>query len=41
MQRHLLANPAGMFSVQKFYDALRSQGMPVSKWLLEEGEEAG
>jgi len=31
MQRHLLANPAGMFSVQKFYDALRSQGMPVSK----------
>jgi len=31
MQRHLLASPAGMFSVQKFYDALRSQGIPVSK----------
>ncbi len=31
MQRHLLANPAGMFSVQKFFDALRSQGIPVGK----------
>ena len=31
MQRHLLANPGGMFSIQKFYDAMRSQGMPVSK----------
>ncbi len=31
MQRHLLANPAGLFSVQKCYDALRSQGIPASK----------
>jgi uncharacterized protein len=31
MQRQLLANPAGMFSVQKFYDALKSQGIPVGK----------
>jgi len=31
LQRHLLANPAGQFSVQKFHDALRSQGVPVSK----------
>lgn len=31
MQRHLLANPAGLFSVQKCYDALRSQGIPVGK----------
>jgi predicted AAA+ superfamily ATPase len=31
MQRHLLANPAAPFSVQKFHDALRSQGVPVSK----------
>jgi len=31
MQRHLLANPAGMFSIQKFYGALRSQGIPVSR----------
>jgi len=31
MQRHLLANPAALFSVQKCYDALRSQGIPVSK----------
>ena len=31
MQRHLLANPAGSFSVQKFFDALRSQGLPVGK----------
>ena len=31
MQRHLLANPAGQFSVQKFHDALRSQGVPVAK----------
>jgi len=30
-QRHLLANPAGMFSVQKFYAALKSQGLPVGK----------
>jgi len=31
MQRHLLASPAGSFSVQKFFDALRSQGLPVGK----------
>jgi len=31
MQRHLLGNPAGLFSVQKFYDSLRSQGMAVGK----------
>ncbi|MFV2045501.1 MAG: ATP-binding protein [Anaerolineales bacterium] len=31
MQRQLLANPAGLFSVQKFYAALRSQGVPVGK----------
>jgi hypothetical protein len=31
MQRHLLASPAGLFSVQKFFDTLRSQGLPVGK----------
>jgi len=31
LQRHLLANPASPFSIQKFYDALRSQGIPVSR----------
>jgi predicted AAA+ superfamily ATPase len=31
LQRHLLANPAALFSVQKFHDALRSQGIPVGK----------
>ena len=31
LQRHLLANPAGLFSVQKQYDTLRSQGVPVGK----------
>jgi len=31
MQRHLLGNPAGLFSVQKFYDSLRSQGLAVGK----------
>jgi predicted AAA+ superfamily ATPase len=31
MQRYLLANPAALFSVQKCYDALKSQGIPVSK----------
>ena len=31
LQRHLLANPAGLFSVQKFHDSLRSQGIPVGK----------
>jgi predicted AAA+ superfamily ATPase len=31
LQRHLLANPAAPFSIQKFYDVLRSQGIPVSR----------
>ena len=31
LQRHLLGNPAGTFSVQKFSDALKSQGLPVGK----------
>lgn len=31
LQRQLLANPAGPFSVQKHYDALRSQGIAVAK----------
>jgi len=31
MQRHLLGNPASSFSIQKFYGALKSQGIPVSK----------
>lgn len=31
LQRHLLANPAGPFSVQKFFDTLKSQGLPVGK----------
>ncbi|NOX37778.1 MAG: ATP-binding protein [Calditrichaeota bacterium] len=29
--RHLLGNPAGLFSVEKFHRALKSQGLPVSK----------
>lgn len=29
--RHLLGSPAASFSVQKFHDALRSQGIPVAK----------
>ena len=31
LQRHLLANPAGVFSVQKFFGTLKSQGLPVGK----------
>jgi predicted AAA+ superfamily ATPase len=31
LQRHLLASPAAPFSIQKFYDALRSQGISVGK----------
>jgi predicted AAA+ superfamily ATPase len=31
LQRHLLANPGGHFTVQKFYNSLRSQGVPVGK----------
>lgn len=31
LQRHLLGNPAGSFSIQKFFDALKSQGLPVGK----------
>ncbi len=29
--RHLLSSPASPFSIQKFHDALRSQGIPVGK----------
>jgi hypothetical protein len=29
--RHLLSNAAGLFSVEKFYAALKSQGMAISK----------
>ncbi|HPO16401.1 MAG TPA: ATP-binding protein [Candidatus Hydrogenedentes bacterium] len=36
MQRHLLGNPASFFSVQKFYAALKSQGMPIGKNTLHE-----
>lgn len=31
MQRQLLGNPAGMFSVQKYHDTLKSQGVAVGK----------
>lgn len=31
IQRQLLANPGGAFSVKKHYDTLRSQGLPVGK----------
>jgi uncharacterized protein len=31
LQRHLLANPGGPFTVQKFYNSLRSQGVQVGK----------
>lgn len=31
MQRHLLANAGAAFSVQKFYNDLRSQGIPIGK----------
>jgi predicted AAA+ superfamily ATPase len=31
LQRHLLANPGGRFTVQKFFQALRSQGVSVGK----------
>ena len=31
LQRHLLGNPAAPFSIQKFYNALKSQGLAVSK----------
>lgn len=36
LQRHLLGNPAAPFSVQKFFDALKSQGLPVGKNTLHE-----
>jgi uncharacterized protein len=36
LQRHLLANPGCSFTVQKFYNALRSQGVPVGKDTLHE-----
>lgn len=31
LQRHLLGNPTAPFSIQKFFDALKSQGIPVAK----------
>ena len=31
LQRHLMASPASPFSVQKFYDVMRSQGIGVGK----------
>ena len=31
LQRHLLSTPGGSFTVHKFYNFLRSQGMPVGK----------
>jgi hypothetical protein len=34
--RHLLGNPAGLFSVEKFHAALRSQGLAVSRDTLHE-----
>ncbi|MBW6455418.1 MAG: AAA family ATPase [Trueperaceae bacterium] len=34
LQRHLLANPAGSFSVSKFHRDLRSQGLPVAEETL-------
>jgi hypothetical protein len=36
MVRHLLANAAGYFSVNKFYGDLKSQGIPVAKDTLHE-----
>lgn len=36
LQRHLVANPGSSFTVQKFYNALRSQGVPVGKDTLHE-----
>ncbi len=36
LQRQLLQNPGGGFSVQKFYQDLRSQGLPVGKDTLHE-----
>ncbi len=31
LERHLLGNPASPFSIQKFSDSLKSQGLPVGK----------
>ena len=36
LQRHLLANPGSPFTVHKFYNVLRSQGVAVSKDTLHE-----
>jgi predicted AAA+ superfamily ATPase len=36
LQRHLLSSPASLFSVHKFSDALKSQGIPVAKDTLHE-----
>ena len=34
--RHLLGNPGGLFSVEKFHAALKSQGLPVARDTLHE-----
>lgn len=34
LQRHLLAAPGAPFSIQKFHDTLKSQGLPVAKSTL-------
>jgi len=31
IERQLLANPGGAFTVKKYYDTLKSQGVPVGK----------
>ncbi|MCC5838978.1 MAG: ATP-binding protein [Opitutales bacterium] len=31
LQRHLLGSPTAPFSIQKFYDSLKSQGIPIGK----------
>lgn len=31
IERQLLANPGGAFSIKKYYDSLKSQGVPVGK----------
>jgi hypothetical protein len=36
LQRELLANPAGLFSISKFFHALKSQGVAVGKDTLHE-----
>jgi hypothetical protein len=36
LERQLLANPGGAFSVRKHHDTLRSQGLPIGKDTLYE-----